>query len=501
MLTYDDLSPAERELWDAFPEGRWVDRRSGTPEHDDPAGGAQWDAERTVRAAVVSALLLGANETRSAGVPALRLAGARITGSLDMSGAEIDHLLWLKDCHVDEAALFREASTRTIRMTGSRVPGVDAGLARIEGHLDVSGTTMDGDRLSLVNASVTGELLLNGARISAPDEWAVFAGGLVMGGGVFCRDGFRARGGVRLMGAQLPGGLFMHGARLENPDGAAFAADNVTATVLDLSEATAIGTVRLRGARVSDSLTFTGATLKGPGDGGGPAVVCRLMQAVDFDFTVATPPSGSVDLRGAQVSFLHDGDRSWPEVVELDGFAYDSIRPAEAEGAVGRQETVSRRLDWIRRSPGYSPQPYEQLATWYRNIGHDDDARRVLLAKQRHRRRTLHPTGRIWGYLLDVTVGYGYRPWLAGLWLAALTLLGVLVFSTHAPIPAKPGEGSPFNAFIYTVDLLFPIGNFGQRSAWHWAGWAQWLSYLLMAAGWLLTTAVVAGVTRTLNRN
>ncbi|SDI58003.1 hypothetical protein SAMN05421505_1757, partial [Sinosporangium album] len=73
---------------------------------------------------------------------------------------------------------------------------------------------------------------------------------------------------------------------------------------------------------------------------------------------------------------------------------------------------------------GHHPQPYEQLATWYRRIGHEPDARRVMLAKQRQHRTTLRPTGRAWGRLLDAIVGYGYRPWQAALWAAVLLTTG-----------------------------------------------------------------------------
>ncbi|MFD6892050.1 hypothetical protein [Streptomyces sp. NPDC059957] len=75
------------------------------------------------------------------------------------------------------------------------------------------------------------------------------------------------------------------------------------------------------------------------------------------------------------------------------------------------------------------------------------------------------------------------------------------MFSARSPVRTKAGEGAPFNPFVYTVDLLFPIGDFGRRSAWHWTGATQWLAYLLIAIGWLLTTTVVAGISRTLNRN
>lgn len=518
MLSYDELTSAERELWDAFPEGRRVDLRTGVPEGDRVAGGGQWGPRRTVRAAVITALLLGANTTQPEAVACLKLAGARISGRLDLAGAQIAHALWLEDCWFEESVDLLGASTQTLVITGSRVPGIEADSARIEGILDLRGSVVESlasspfnhvsSALLLSDARVTGGLLLNGAEISAPGGWAVAAGGLVMEGGMFCNDGFVARGEVRLLGAQLPGGLFMQGAHLMGPGrrGVALALDNAAASTLDFSDGfIANGTVGLRGARISDHLTFEGAVLNGPSDGHGPSLVAPLMQAVDFDFTLARSPSGTVDLRGAQVSYLHDSERSWPDVVELDGFVYSSIKVDEAgerREAVGRRDSVAHRVAWIRRSPGYSPQPYEQLASWYRKAGHDDDARRVLLAKQRHRRQTLHPAARVWGHLLDATVGYGYRPWLAGVWLLALTVLGTLSFATHSPNPVKRGEGAPFQPLVYTLDLLIPIGGLGQRTAWYWSNDSlQWLAYLLIALGWVLTTVVITGVTRALQKN
>ncbi|MFF7705392.1 oxidoreductase [Streptomyces lydicus] len=517
MLSYDELTSPERELWDAFPEGRRVDLRTGAPEDEQVAEGGQWGPGRTVRAAVIVALLQGANPAPPGAVACLRLAGARISGHLNLAGAQIDHVLWLEECWFEKGVDLSGASTRSIAITGSRVPGVEAGVIRIEGRLDLrrsrleSGSSSPLHRrvtaLSLINAHVSGAVNLNGAEITAPREWAVSAGGLVAEGGIYCGGGFVAHGEVRLMGAQLPGGLHMRGARLVGPGrrGVALALDNAVASTLAFSDGfVADGSVRLRGARISD-LTFAGAILNGPSDGHGPSLDAVLMQAVDFDFTLARPPSGIVDLRGAQVSYLHDSDNSWPEVVELDGFVYGSIKKAEPhewQEALRRRDNVARRMAWIRRSPGYSPQPYEQLAKWYRAIGHDDDARRVLLAKQRHRRRALSRPARAWGHLLDATVGYGYRPWLAGIWLLILTLLGTLAFGAHSPTPVKPGEGAPFQPLVYTLDLLIPIGGLGQRTAWYWPdGGLQWLAYLLIALGWVLTTSVIAGVTRTLQKN
>ena len=180
-----------------------------------------------------------------------------------------------------------------------------------------------------------------------------------------------------------------------------------------------------------------------------------------------------MDLRGAHVSVLHDGEDSWPDVVRLQGFGYASIQSEDGLRGYG----MARRIAWVRREPGYAPQPYEQLASWYRQVGHEDDARKVLLAKQRHRRSTLQPAGRVWGHVLDAMVGYGYRPWLAGVWIVALAVLGTVVFGHQAPIRVQAGQGPPFNALVYTLDLLIPFGGLGQRTTWYWAegSSAQWV--------------------------
>lgn len=386
------------------------------------------------------------------------------------------------------------ASTLAIALVHSRIPGFSAPSARIGGRLDLRGSVIETrghNGLQLIHAHVAGGLRLDGAVVSAPDGIAVSAGGIVMDGAVVCEDGFRARGAVMFPGAQLSGGLFMRGAHLEAPGGIALGADNATVSAVRCSHGfTADGSVHMRGAQISDLLSFEQAVLTGSPE----SLVATGLRAQDLDLRCAAPPAGTLDLRGVHAAWVHDDARSWAGEMRLEGFTYDSIR--------SEPDTVDGRLEWIHRNPGYSPQPYEQLASHYRRIGHDDEARRTLLAKQRNRRRLLSPWSRVGGYLLDGTVGYGYRPWLAGAWLAVLTLVGSLVFGTHTPSPNKPGEGPPFNAVVYTLDLLVPIGGFSQREAWHWSGGAlQAMAYALIAIGWVLTTAVVAGVTRTLSKN
>jgi hypothetical protein len=114
---------------------------------------------------------------------------------------------------------------------------------------------------------------------------------------------------------------------------------------------------------------------------------------------------------------------------------------------------AANRLPWLARdSGGYQPQPYEQLAAAYRRMGHDADARSVLLAKQRRRRRTLPAPMRIWGCLQDWVVGYGYRPQRAALWLAVLLAIGTAAFATDHPAPLDRSQVPEFSPLLYTLD-------------------------------------------------
>lgn len=486
MPVYGELGEAERRLWEAFERGEHLD-----------LGGCE---DRDIRADVLTALLLGGGPAPVDGrVGRLELTGARITGRLDLGGAAVDLPVQFTACAFDEQVVLRGAGLRSTTFLRCSLPGLDGWLLRVDGNFFLEDSVIDG-RLTLTRAHIAGELRLSGVRLTATERlgadaaagpaWALWAGGLVMEGGCFARKGFHARGGLRLVGAEFGGGLFMEGAVLDNPGGDALTGDDLTASTMILADGfTARGAIRLPGATVRSKLSLDGAVLHGDGT---TALDATRLTAGDLHLTPAARPEGSVDLRDAQVAVIHDNAHGRAASTRLDGLAYTSL-----QGATG----LAERLAWLTGTPGYTPQPYEQLAAWYRRIGHDDDARRVLLAKQRRRRRTLHPLGRAWGGILDVTVGYGYRPWQAALWLLALVAAGTVAFGHGGrPSAAQPGQGAPFNPLIYTVDLLIPIGGFGQRTAWYWTDAHQWLGYALVAAGWILTTAAVAGVTRSLNR-
>jgi hypothetical protein len=485
----DCLTGPERALWTAFAAGDPVDLRTGVAEDDDPAGGADWGPARSVRGAVLAALLRGAVPVEPGRAAAVRLVGARVTGPFDVSGATVAVPVSLDGCHLDEEPDFRDARTRLMSFTRSVLPGFDGELMQVDGHLSFAYSTVNG-RLRLVRARLAGELLLWGARLVNPGGWAVFAGGLTVEGAVFARvrpntEGrvTTVDGGVRLVGARLLGGLFLEGAQLRNPGGEAFNGQNmqVSAAMVCTAGFRAEGTVHLDRARVDGELSFAGAVLAAD-----PVALSLVGADVrQLDLRTAEPVTGLVDLRHGHCGVLLDDPAAGPPRHALDGFGYD---------ALGQGGELRARLRWLARDvDGYRPQPYEQLAGMYRRRGDDDDARRVLLARERRRRAGRPWPARLLGHVLDGLVGYGYRPWRAAGWLLLALAVGTVTFAAVPPVPDTVGTARRLDPLVYTVDLLLPISAP--------VGGTRWLAYGLTAAGALLVTALIAGISRTVRRD
>ncbi|MFC6880460.1 MULTISPECIES: hypothetical protein [Actinomadura] len=476
------LNDAERRLWAAFPTGDDVVLGS-----DPPAGPMP---ERIVRAEVIAQLMLGAGETRPGFVPAVRLHGAYVVGRLDVSGGTVEYELRLEKCRLVEGPVFVNAETRQLRFADCRMPGFDGGGLRADGYLSLSGSEIEGE-VRLPRAQLTGGLRMNRTKVTVtdPDRWAVFSGGLVVEVGAFFHDA-EITGGMRLVGARMNGGLFMQRALLRNPGRIALDAESMI--VMNTAELSAgfrsEGTVRLRNARFDGILSFSKATL----DSCDPDRMALHASHIQADELILWPTEkikGRVSLSYSRIAVIMDHPSIWPDRLWLNGLTYETLRGGEFED----------RLRWVDRDGEFHLQPYEQLATWYHGIGHDDLARKVQLAKLRARRRKLNPVGRAWNHLLDWTVGYGYRPWLAFMWFAVLLAIGTVVFSVDRPHSIKQeGERPAFHALVYSLDLLIPIDTFGQQQSFDPGGWSRWVSYGLVAAGWVLATALLAGVTRVL---
>lgn len=439
---------------------------------------------------------------------------SRVDGVLDLEGATfhapggtalaLDDLvvgtgIFGHGIHVDGEMSLRAARvTGPVTLGGGRLAnpgGVALRMSRVtvdSGLFLGDGMTASGE-VRLTGARVGRLLALTGAELDHAGAMALYADGLEVDGSLE-GDGLRVRGRIQIRDATVRGSMTLMGASLSDPPAqmSLLSASGLrVGQVLRLCEGfTAHGKVTLAGVSAGSSVCFERAVLSNPD---GIALSCWRLDTRELALPVARPVEGVIDLRHARIGVLKDDPETWPESLRLDGFAYDVLEPRlPAEG----------RLRWLRRDrSGYLSNRYEQLAGAYRAAGDDGDARTVLLAKHRDRRATLPWYRRLWGYLQDVTVGYGYRPARAVLWLAALLTIGTTVFARYRPAAVDAAHGPGFNPFVYTADLLLPVVDFGQEHAFVSRGHVQLLADGLVAAGWVLASTVAAGFTRAVNRD
>jgi hypothetical protein len=384
--------------------------------------------------------------------------------------------------------------------------------ARIGGWLDLDGATLSGQggtalnahhltvdhgmycrkctalgEIRLRGAHIGGVLTMNGATLSNRGGTALNAERLTVEQNMRFLD-CTADGKVDLRAARVGGVLVMSRSTLTNPDGKALAAERMTVeqSMHCRDGFTAQGEVCLLGATIGQRLNLSGANLSNPG---GKALDLRAAKAGILFLLPQPPVEGEINLAGATVNVLVDDPASWPATVRLRAFAYDDL--------ANDRVSVRERLRWLTLQPGgYTPDIYDQLAAVYRRAGNNEAASKVAVAKQRRRRHPFSPLSWLW-YL---TVGYGYRPWLAGAWLAAFLAVGTWAFGNVHMI-ATVADPPAFHPFAYTADVTLPIVDLGQKRVWEPQGAALYWSWALTAAGWVLTTAVVAGLTGILKRD
>ncbi|MEU3920092.1 hypothetical protein [Streptomyces sp. NPDC029004] len=410
---------------------------------------------------------------------AVRLSEAHITGQLSLSQAKLYN-----------------SSGPAFQADGLRVNA----LVSLDG-LKATGHHEDG-AVRLMHASISGQLNLLGAVLVSDRGPGLAGDGLRVGGstviGGLQAEGAGEDGAVRLSGAHLSGKLSTRGSekavRLTNKgNGPALRADRlrVDSDVI-LASVTAtgrgeLGTLHLPGAHIAGDLTVGGSATN---DSGG-----RIF----------------LDLRHAHVhSQLSLFDQTfWREAFSkqeterpqllLNGLTYRT--PPTASGADIWLEALQKCM------PHYSPQPYRQLAESYRNVGAEEQAKKILIAQQEAFHATLHRRrDKAWHRTSDLTVRYGYRPGRA-LWLLLLLLLaacGVMtIWAEPHGLLVHPGDGSHCG-FIETigeaVTRTLPLLRFAAYGGCKLtdSGGAQAVyavMLILQALSWALLTLFVAGFT------
>jgi hypothetical protein len=446
----------------------------------------------------------------------IQIDGDLLLDRLTAEGTGEDGAVRLLGAHIDG-----RVSARGVRLTNRSGPALVADNLQVPDTVDFShGVHVLGHGPSgavrMVGARV-GSISFGGAELENPTGPALAAHYADVDGTVYL-DGLRARGMVRLSGARVGGRLDLVDAQLDGSSDPGFDGTRLQAAQGMMLRGAAVtggdhrrGSLQLRGARIGGDLDLRGARLRNE-----RGLAFRLSQATVQGPLIMTPvavEAGGISMRHASVGALHDNPADLGRHVSLwlDGLTYRGL-----PGDPGVRVTVQQRIGWLRRMESYAAQPYRQLAAAYQAAGHEEEARRVLVAQQEH----LHDSGLLTGWarrrhrLLGVTLGYGYQSWraVAGLLATIAVAVALLVAAGSATARAEAGGQQAVRCPVVervglAIDTTVPLVNTGSATrcaivAESGTGEAVLVvTWLLRLLGWAFATLVVAGYTGLVRRS
>lgn len=583
MINFEDIIPDELKQHLSGAEkallknhASW-DFSSGKEETDDPKNAVKWGPERTIRAELLFWLCTNTQSSQLTDSRyGITIKGAKITGSLNFTWSLLICPLSLNRCFVENTIFFMDADTRQINLSGSYIDSLHADRLTVKGSIRLDdivakngirlinanigsqlscnnamlfknsegdafiadGITTRGQaylqglkaqgNVRLSKANIGGQLICDNATLDNPGGDAFQGGGLTVKGDVFFRN-ITARGEVNFVGASIEGNLECHGTSFINPESIAFNADGLIVKRLYFLQndkkkiAIVHGQLRLSGANIGQ-LECNSAEF---GNSMDHAFIAENLNVKSGLILFGAKFAGHLDLAHARVGQLADDVSSWPKEDRLiiDGFEY---------GAFGdRRPTLQQRFRWLNLQPKHSfyLQPYEHLAKVYRQMGHENDMREVLIEKERAMRKygSLGLLSRIWSLMLDISIGYGYHALRLILFIVFMLLLGWQVFS-HADSfgvmqPSKervymskdyvkkhklPSQYPKFAPFIYSIDVFVPFFDLHQKSYWlpdtsrpankflwgdKYGYWVRCYFWLHIFFGWVSSTLIAVYLT------
>jgi len=568
------LHPTEKRLLDCVRRGAVCDMDTDRP--------SQPSSDNRVRAAFLRFLCLGGDESTPVHEHGVLLRGVYIEGDLDLFGAVAPRNISLIHCQLAGNLVLTDCSLRTLVMSGSTIRGLQGDRCQSTGSIKLDDGFVAEDMVRMAGARIAGDLNCRGGQFLAGERALVVAKARIEGDGFFDR-GFVAQGTVDLSGCSISGALSCVEGQFLCSDQALFAPRLSVGHNIKLGAGCRTnGQVSFQGASAGGDMIFTGGEFN-PSDDPEKALetTCINLRGATIAGTLfwrqITVANGKLDLAGARCLTLNMDWESWemPSEIRLDNFSYSGFNQLD--------ETTSTRfwINWIERQPerhltrNFRPKPYQQLADVLQSMGHEQEAIAIRIQRKRrqadyarkHEKRSgtlLSHAFRIltgfWNRVQDFTVGYGYRPGNAVLYLLTISVIGAVIYQVAAhrgimapthpliykeavwdgksgpleppEIPASchqnwvypagkgsdlctrsiPSEYSTFNALIYSIDIALPVVNFRMQEDWSprvvdwktgkhdWAGW--WVrvwEWGQIGLGWtfsLLFVSALGGIIR-----
>jgi hypothetical protein len=390
-------------------------------------------------------------------------------------------------CNVAGSVILRDAEIPDLFLDDTAVKSIDGDRARCRGSIYINAKSSIDGFVSFGAANIDGDLDCTGAQFLYRGRYCLYGEGVVVKGSVFLGDEigdiapFHAAGRVNFRGSRIDGDVRCGDAQFD-------------------------GAVWFIGAQVKGDVDFSRCHFTPSDDEPPELVLTRADIAGRLYFRRVTGQAARFILRATTVGALVDDMASWKvaEQIMLDGFRYNRFLDSNIEDEPGvwtpheSPTDAATRIEWLKlqKDKEFKPQPWEQLIKVLRDIGHQEGARLVAIAKQKQiRKSTLRSAvlHRVYGLLC----AYGYRPARLIVWAAAVAALWAALFEVAArmgvmgptdwhilaettDIGCRPESGGnwttcpslhrrgypSFDPIVYSIDLIVPVIATQQTKDW-----------------------------------
>ena len=345
--------------------------------------------------------------------------------------------------------------------------------------------------VNFVLAEIAGAFNVNEAKFHNKEGEANFNSIKIRGDAFFKNAAFE--GPVNLVSADVAGNLEAQGAKFQNKENEASFGGMKVGGYAVFNDAVFEGPVTFVGADVAGNFA-AGKTKfqnkeKEASFGG--------MKLGGRTFFNDAAFEGPVTFNYADFAWLDLSKTVLPKVAakfHMQGMSYKYIRAAPNE-----PESHRALLELADRS-AYSADVYNHLEEFFLRQGYRGDADRAFInGKRRERKENLHGLSWVGSCLLDWLVGYGRRPWQAGIPCAALIALGCVLFSPKKMEPQKPDDTPRvYSRFWYSLGLFLPFVDLQADKVWKPKADQTFLRNYMrvhIMLGWILVPLVLAALT------
>src|SRR6266496_4317295 len=449
--------------------------------------------KRRLSAHFLEDLLMGALTGLKPHRHGVRIIGAIIDEPIDLQNAQIRCQVWLDHCQFNKSVTFYGANFAEFVSFENSAFKAEANFEsmKVGGTAFFQNAVFDGP-VNFVSADI-GWLEANGAQFRNKEKLATF-GAMKVGGTAFFQNAV-FDGPVNFVGANIASDFGAQGAKFQNKEqGANFESMKVRHTAF-FQNAVFDGPVNFVGANIASNFQANGVQFQ------------NMEQRANFNSMKVGGAAlfndavfeGSVDLRNADFAWLDLSSPFWPKDAaqfSMQGMSYKYIRA----GPLYDEPESHKALLTLADQSVYTADVYSNLEEFFLRQGYRDDADRAFIAgKRRERKENLHDLGWLGSWLLDWLVGYGRRPFQAGIPCAVLVALGCVLFSPKKMEPQKP-EDTPrvYSRFWYSLGLFLPFVDLQADKVWKPKADQTFLRNYMrvhIMLGWILVPLVLAALT------